>query len=149
MLMSDGELIYPDFSRSLFQSRINLSIFHLEGTNEWTLIHAFLHEKLTHVFQIYDFAEIKTITKPWEEMGQFIKDLEESNEIIKKAEQAHRDGSQEVIAEEDYITGSNIRYLIIVATTDESKYRELNKTIRGVRQEESRPPIYSSQGLEI
>jgi hypothetical protein len=58
----------------------------LEGTDEWTLIQAFLHEKLPHVFQIYDFAEIKTITKSWEEMGQFIKDLEEGNEIITKAE---------------------------------------------------------------
>ena len=37
-------------------------------------------------------------------MRQFITDLEEGNEIITKAKQVHSDGSQDVIAEEDYIT---------------------------------------------
>lgn len=104
MLMSDGELIYPDFSRPLLWSRINLSVFHSEGTYEWNFDTGIFTWEITSCIPIYDFVEIETITKSWEEMGQFIRDLEEGNEIITKAEQGHWDGWQEVIAEEDYIT---------------------------------------------
>ncbi len=102
--MSDGELFYPDFSKAFFTRGLTEVYFTRRALMNGATIQAFLHQKLPHVFPIYDFPEIKTITKSWEEMRLFVKDLEEDNEIVTKAEQVHWDGSKDVIAEEQYIT---------------------------------------------
>ena len=63
----------------------------------------FLHEKVPHVFPMYDFP-YKVFTESWEEISHFIQDIARGNPIITKAERVHWDGSQEEIAESDYIT---------------------------------------------
>jgi hypothetical protein len=67
-------------------------------------LQAFLHEKLPHVFPIYNFPEIKSIEESWNEIRSFIQDIERDNPIVTKAEQVHWNGSKDAIPEEDYIT---------------------------------------------
>lgn len=67
-------------------------------------LQAFLHEKLPHVFPIYNFPEINTITESWKEIRLFIQNIEEGNQIVVKAELVHWDGSKDNIPEEDFIT---------------------------------------------
>lgn len=67
-------------------------------------LQAFLHENLPHVFPVYDFPEIKTITKSWDEIGSFIQNIAKSSQVVTNAGQVHWDGSKDAIAEEDYIT---------------------------------------------
>ena len=65
---------------------------------------AFLHEKVPHVFPIYDFPAIKTFTESWDEIRLFIQDIEQENPIVTKAKRVHWDGTKEDIADDDYIT---------------------------------------------
>ena len=111
-------------------------------------VQAFLHEKLPHDFPLYDFPEIKSITKSWEEIRLFIKCLDEDNQIITKAEEVHWDSSTEAIAEEDYISitpdevFTPLAILTIVTRTDETEYRKFNKTVRGTCEMQLQPQRY-------
>jgi acetyl esterase/lipase len=102
MLMSDGELFYKDFSESIL-NELTVVYFTWKAVMNGAKLQAFLHEKLPHVFPIYDFPEVKTITESWNEIRVFILDIAEGNEITVKMERVHWDGSKDDIAEQDYV----------------------------------------------
>jgi hypothetical protein len=67
----------------------------------------FVHEKMPHVWPLYDFPKIKSMTETWKEIRLFIQSIADGDTIIKKAERVHWDGSREDIKQEDYIIMSN------------------------------------------
>ena len=52
---------------------------------------------------MFDFPEIKVFTESWTEIRQFIRDIDESTQVVTKTERVHWDGSRDDIAEAEYI----------------------------------------------
>jgi hypothetical protein len=69
-------------------------------------IQFFVHEKLPHVFPIYDFPVVKSLQEAWKEIRLFVQDIINNDKIVTKAERVHWDGSRVEIAEDEYITMS-------------------------------------------
>lgn len=55
---------------------------------------------------MYDFPDIKVFTEAWNEIGQFIRNIDKGAQITSKAEIVHWDGSRAEIADSEYITMS-------------------------------------------
>ena len=63
----------------------------------------YLHEKMPHVFPMYNLSNVKSFTEGWNEIRSFIRDITNGTAILTKAERVHWDGSRDDLVEEDYI----------------------------------------------
>lgn len=66
----------------------------------------FLHEKMPHVWLLYDLPESKSYTETWKEIALFIQNVVDKDTIVSKAQRVHWDGSRDDIDEAEYISMS-------------------------------------------